>query len=44
MSKADAQTRVDEIDSKLKDLYEQQRELERERAKCDRIANPEDYE
>ena len=38
-----AQARLDDIDSELNDLYRQVREKEAERAKYDRIVNPEDY-
>lgn len=42
--KEEAQTRADEISSELIRLYERVRELERELAKYDRIANPDDYD
>lgn len=44
MTVAEAQRRVDEIDSELNELWRQIREKEAERAQFDRVANPEDYE
>lgn len=44
MSREEAQRKVDEIDGELNELFQRVREKEAERAKHDRIANPEDYE